>query len=156
MIFDGDGEAFPKFPKQKVCNVFTISRKRNQRDEVNFLHADKHQSFLQVAFNVLITKVSLMVILSLLIGLIKHSQITQSNKSAISLQYLEKELMDGVHFLHADKHLCFYKLALSFLMEVTRHVQSTFCKILRKKCYLISSVENKKACIQKITGDKFF
>ena len=33
--------------------------------------------------------------------------------------------MDGVHFLHADKHLCFYKLALSFLMEVTRHVQST-------------------------------
>ena len=89
------------------------------------MHADKHQSFLQVAFNILITKVSLMVILSLLIGLIKHSQITQSNKSAISLRYLEKELMDGVHFLHSDKHLCFYKLALSFLMEVTRHVQST-------------------------------
>ena len=25
MIFDGDGQAFPKFPKLKVCNVFTIS-----------------------------------------------------------------------------------------------------------------------------------
>ena len=62
--------------------------------------------------------------------------------------------MDGVHFLHADKHLSFYKLALSFLMEVIRSWYY-FCKILRKK-YLISSVENKKLCIQKITGDKFF
>ena len=25
MIFDGDGPAFAKFPKQQVCNVFTIS-----------------------------------------------------------------------------------------------------------------------------------
>ena len=25
MIFDGDGHAFPKFPKLQVCNVFTIS-----------------------------------------------------------------------------------------------------------------------------------
>ena len=43
-----------------------------------------------------------MTILSLLIGMIKHSQITQSNKFAISLQYLKKEVMDGVHFLHAE------------------------------------------------------
>ena len=43
-----------------------------------------------------------MVKLSLLIGMIKHSQITQSNKFAISLQYLEKKVMYGVHFLHAD------------------------------------------------------
>ena len=33
--------------------------------------------------------------------------------------------MERVHFLHADKHRSFYKLALSFLVEVTRHVQST-------------------------------
>ena len=33
--------------------------------------------------------------------------------------------MDGVHFLYADKHQNFYKLALSFSTEVTRHVQST-------------------------------
>ena len=31
MIFDGDGQAFPKFPKLQVCNVFTISWKRRQR-----------------------------------------------------------------------------------------------------------------------------
>ena len=54
-----------------------------------FLHADKHQSFLQVDFNDLTIKISLTVILTLWIGLIKHSQITQSNKFAICLQYLE-------------------------------------------------------------------
>ena len=103
-----------------------------------------------------------MVILSLLIALIKHSQITRSNKFAITLQYLEKEVMDGVHFLRVDKHLNFYNLALSFLIEVTGHVQSTlnknlitFLQCLKQK-YLISSVENKKLCIQKVTGDKFF
>ena len=31
MIFEGNGQAFPKFPKKQVYNVFTISRKRNQR-----------------------------------------------------------------------------------------------------------------------------
>ena len=25
MIFNGDGQAFPKFPKLQVCNVFAIS-----------------------------------------------------------------------------------------------------------------------------------
>ena len=90
-----------------------------------FLHADKHQSFLQVNVNTLGIKVSYKVILSLLISMIKHSQSIQSNKFARSLQYLKNEARDGVHFLHADKHQSFYKLALSFLMEVVRHVKST-------------------------------
>ena len=48
--------------------------------------------------------------------------------------------MNGVHFLHADKHLSFYKLVLSFLVEVARHVQSNrnrklviFLQYLKKK-----------------------
>ena len=49
-----------------------------------FLHADKHQSFLEVDFNTLGIKISYKVILSLLMGMIKHSQSTQSNK----FQYL--------------------------------------------------------------------
>ena len=72
--------------------------------------------------------------------MIKLSQSTQSNKFAISLQYLKKEVRDGVHFWHADKHQSFYKLELSVLMEVTRHVQSTqnrklviFSQYLKKK-----------------------
>ena len=47
-------------------------------------------------------------ILSLLMGMIKHFQSTQSNKFARSLQYLKKEVRDGVHFLHADEHQSFY------------------------------------------------
>ena len=39
--------------------------------------------------------------------MIKHSQITQSNKFAISLQYLKKEVRNGGHFWHADKRLSF-------------------------------------------------
>ena len=60
------------------------------RDEVNFLHVDKDQKFLQVDFNTLGIKVSYKVILSLLLGMIKYWQSTQSNKFAISLQYFKK------------------------------------------------------------------
>ena len=66
--------------------------KKEVRDEVEFLDADKHQSFLQVDFSTLGIKVSYKVMLSLLMGMIKHSQSTQSNKFAISLQYLKKEV----------------------------------------------------------------
>ena len=76
-----------------------------------------------------------------LMGIIKHSQITQSKKFAISLQYLKKEVMNGVHFLHADKCQSFYKLLLLFLAEVARHVQSTqnrklviFLQYIKKNC----------------------
>ena len=58
----------------------------------------------------------------------------------ISLQYLKKEVRNGGHFWHADKHQSFYKLVLSFLMEVTRHVQNTqygklvvFLQYIKKK-----------------------
>ena len=50
----------------------------------------------------------------------------------MSLQYLKKEVRNGVHFLHADKHQNFYKLALSFLTEVARHVESTQIRKLVK------------------------
>ena len=57
--------------------------------------------------------------------MIKHSQSTQSNKFAKSLQYLKKEARRGVHFLHADEHQSFYELELLFLLEVVRYVQNT-------------------------------
>ena len=70
--------------------------------------------------------------------MIKHSQITQSNKFAISLQHLKKEVRNGGHFGHADKRQSFYKLVLSFLVEVATHVQNTqnkkLVKMLRKNC----------------------
>ena len=74
-------------------------------------------------------------------GMIKHSQSTQSNKFAISLQYLKKEVRSRGHFWHADQRQSFYKLVLSFLMEVARHVQNTqnrklviFLQYVKKNC----------------------
>ena len=94
--------------------------------EIDFLHVDKPQSFAKVYFNTLSIKVSNKVdILSLLMGRIKHhSHITQSNKFAISLQYLKKVVRNEGHW-HADKRQSFYKLVLPFLMDVIRHVQIT-------------------------------
>ena len=77
-------------------------------------------------FNTLGIKVSCKVILSLLMGMIKHSQNSQSNKQfAISFQYLKKEVMNGVVFLHADKPQHFCKFRLLFSVKVARHIQST-------------------------------
>ena len=58
--------------------------KKEVRDEVDFLHANKHQTFLQVEFNTLGTKVFYKVMLSLLMTMTNHSQSTQSKKFTIS------------------------------------------------------------------------
>ena len=88
MIFDG----MVKHSKSSQNSKFAIQYlKKEVRDEVDFLHAEKHQSSLRFDFNTLGIKVSYKVILSLLIYVIKHSQSTQSNKFAISLQCLKQE-----------------------------------------------------------------
>ena len=76
------------------------------------LHVDKHENFLQIDT-------------MFLIGMVKHSQISQNCNFAMSLQYLKREVRDKVGLLHANKHQIFYKSAILFLMEVARHVQST-------------------------------
>ena len=47
--------------------------KKEVRDEVDLLHADECRSFPQVDFNTLGIKVLYKVLLSLLIGMVKHS-----------------------------------------------------------------------------------
>ena len=79
--------------------IFLQYLKKEVIDEVDFLHADKYQSFLQLSI-----KVFYKVLLSLWMVMIKHSQSTQRNKFAISLQYLKKEVWNRVHFLHQDKY----------------------------------------------------
>ena len=71
--------------------------KKEVRDELYFWHIDKHQSFLQVDFNTLDIKSSYKVILPLLLDMIKHSESTQSNSFAISLQYPKKKV--GMEFI---------------------------------------------------------
>ena len=57
----------------------------------HFLHADKHESLIQIDTMILM-------------GIVKHSQKSQNSKFAMSLQYLKKEVRDEVDFLHVDKH----------------------------------------------------
>ena len=64
----------------------------------------KSEIKLNLIMHLIKIKVSYKLVLSLLTGMIQHSQSTQSNKFAISLQYLKKEAWVGVCFLHADKH----------------------------------------------------
>ena len=75
-------------------NKFAISlqhMKKVMSDAVDLLHADKHESLLQID-------------IMILMEMVKYSQSSQNSKFAISLQYLKKEARDGVDFLNADKH----------------------------------------------------
>ena len=97
------------------------------------------QSSEKVYFNTLNIKVASKVAIIIING---HDQVfsNYSNKFAISLPYLKKEIRNGDHFWHTDKRQSFNKLVLSFLMELTRHVQNTqnrklviFLQYIRKK-----------------------
>ena len=68
----------------------------------------------------------------------KHLQSYQNIKFAMSLLYLKKEVRDEVNFLHVSKHQnflqvdfnnlsikVFYKVILSFLMDMIKYSQST-------------------------------
>ena len=66
---------------------FTMSiqyLEKDVKDEVDFLHTDKHQSVLRVYFDTLGIRVSYKLTLWLVMGIIKHSESTQSNKFPIS------------------------------------------------------------------------
>ena len=71
-------------------------------DEVDFLHADKNENFLQI--DVMIFDM-----------MDKHSQ---NSKFAISLQYLIKEVRDEVVFLHAYKHQSFLQVDFNNLIII--------------------------------------
>ena len=68
----------------------------------------------------------------------KHLQSYENIKFAMSLLYLKKEVRDEVNFLHVGKHQnflqvdfnnlsikVFYKVILSFLMDMIKYSQST-------------------------------
>ena len=48
--------------------------------------------------------------------MVRHAQIAENNKFAISLEYLKKELNDEVDFLHADKHESLLQIDTMILM----------------------------------------
>ena len=79
--------------------------KKNVKDEVIFLPADKRQKFLQI--------------------FARYVQITQNNKFAISLQYLHREVKDKVNCFHADKHESLLQTDTMILMGKIKHSQSS-------------------------------
>ena len=60
-------------------------------DEVDFLHAGKHENVPQIDTMILME-------------MVKHFQSSQNSKFTMSVQYLKKEDRDKVNFLHADKY----------------------------------------------------
>ena len=81
-------------------------------DEVDSLHADKHESLLQIDTMILV-------------GMVKHSQSSQNSKFAMSLQYLKKEVRDEVNFLHVDKHQSFLQDDFNTLVSIILQVDIT-------------------------------
>ena len=70
-------------------------------DEVDFLYVDKHESMMQIDTMILM-------------GMAKHSQSSRNSKFAISLQYLNKEVLDEVDFCLQINITVSYKLILTF------------------------------------------
>ena len=95
-----------KLPKTKcllfICNIYL---KKEVSVKVDSLHADKHESLLQIDTMILM-------------GIIKHSQSSQNSRFAISLQYLKQEVRDEVNFLHGDKHQSFRQVDFNTLVSI--------------------------------------
>ena len=108
--------------------IFLQYLKKELTEEVDFLHAGKQKSLLQIDSMILM-------------GIVRYYQSSQNSKFAMSLQYPKKEVKDEAGFWHADKRKSFYKLVLSFLLKVARHVQNNqnrklviFLKYIKKNC----------------------
>ena len=61
--------------------IFLQHLKKEVSDEVDFVHADKHESLLQID-------------IMILIGIAMHSQSSRNSKFPISMQYLKQEVGD--------------------------------------------------------------
>ena len=83
--------------------------KKKIRDEVEFWHADKHQSFLQVDFKTLGIRASYKIILSLLTGMIRSSHQRCSVKNGvlrIFAKFTGKHLCQSLFFKNVTGAAC--------------------------------------------------
>ena len=56
---------------------------------------------------------------------IRHAQITENKKFAISLQYRKKEVNDEVDFLYTGKHENLLQIDTMILVGMVKHLQSS-------------------------------
>ena len=82
--------------------------KKEGRDEVDFLHADKHQNIVQTDTSINLDEFCMQINIkvsctwipaSILISMARSAQVTRNNKFAKYLEYLKKEKRDEVDFL---------------------------------------------------------
>ena len=79
----------------------------------------------------------------------RHAQNTQNNMSAISLQYLKKEMSVEVDFLHADKYESLLQIDSMILMGMFKDSQSSQnCKFAMSLEYFRKEVKDVKVCMQ--------
>ena len=118
--------------------LYSISKKKLERDEVGFLHADKCQSGRQTDFNTLGTKVGCKGILWLLISMVKHSQITQSNIFANPCNISKKLGMEFIFYMQINTKVSKnWHYRFWWKQQIRRLV--IFLKYIKKKefCFLI-------------------
>ena len=135
----------PKLSKIQVCYFFEIFQEKYR-----------------LKLKQISLKVSFKLIQWFLLGWTRIPKISKTESLECLAISHKRSWRDEVDFLHADKHFSFYKLAFWFLMEVTRHVESTqnkklviFLQCLKKRIFNFVCGEQ-KLCIQKVTRDKFF
>ena len=105
---DFDGSSIPRVPSiASLQCLYNISKKKLKMKLIFWIQINIKvpQKFISTLW---VSKFPIRLILSLLMDVIKHSQITQSNKFAISLQYSKSEVRNGGHSLHADKRQSVY------------------------------------------------
>ena len=84
-----------------LCNIV---RKKYISDEVDFLHADKHESMLQID-------------IMILMGMVKHSQSSQKSKFVCLYNISKKKLEMKLNFCMQINIKCLYKL-ISILLAL--------------------------------------
>ena len=119
----------PKLPENNKFDICMQYPKKGVTDEADFIHADKHEWFLQIDAMILM-------------GMVEHSQSSESNKFASSKVSFHL-ITISQNFLNADKNQSFlqvdfntlnikvsYKVILSLLMAMIKSSQSTQSSII--------------------------
>ena len=102
----------PKLPKITSLLFFLQYLKKEVRDKADFVHADKHERFLQIDTMIFD-------------GDDQAFQSSQNSKFVMSLQILKKKLEVKLIFYMRINIKYFFKLMLLFLVCVARHAQIT-------------------------------
>ena len=93
----------------KIATVQCLDNTSKKRDEVDFLYAEKHESFLQVHFNTMGVKVSLKVILSLLMGTQSTIFAIYFEISKVYINVSRKFILYVSNVINELTRICFYR-----------------------------------------------